>query len=285
MMPEALRWLFSEAPELEQRRAALGQFLQRAGIVAGDVVKGANKSAADAVSAPVDAFSWGMRKAGIPIGDSPVGSSAWMRETGLVQEPSSPAAGAAGEFLGALLPVLVTAKAPQVAAALNALDIGIAPSSGGHAALQQQLGVMFPDGKARFLADLKAGTGSGTYQLGDVTEGQARQLQKLGMPETRTRDVMMNDAVLRHVHAKRIADEGFSPDEVVRFAEQAMSKGSAVDLDAAKMAQNPALVKRGLRDAVSGRPYDARMPLGSTEEAYFPRTVYPGGLKKRPSKR
>ena len=281
MRESNLSWLFGEAPELAQKRAALGQFLERAGIVAGDVSRGVNKAAADAVSVPVDGMSWAMRKAGIPVGAAPVASSAWMRETGLVQEPVDPRAGMAGELIGALLPALAAAKAPVIAAGATAIDNPFISSTSGPMSPQLQRGVIDLKAAARLLDDLRAGKGSGAYRLGDVTEGQARQLQRLGIRQTASRDVMMTDDVLRHMHDKRVVQEGFSPEEVARFAEQALAKGAKAELDTAKVAQHPALVNRGLRDAAAGRPYNARMPMRSDGENYVPRTVYPGRLAQK----
>lgn len=83
-----------------------------------DVAQGASNAVSSNVSGPVDLISWGLRKAGLPIPDAPVGGSQWMRNAGLLQDPKSQAAGLAGETLGLLAGPLAAAKAPQIAAGL-----------------------------------------------------------------------------------------------------------------------------------------------------------------------
>lgn len=83
-----------------------------------DALQGASNAAASTVSGPVDAIAWGLRKAGVPVGDAPVGGSEWMGRAGLTRAPESAAAGAVGEIAGALLPTVVAAKAPQIAAGI-----------------------------------------------------------------------------------------------------------------------------------------------------------------------
>lgn len=83
-----------------------------------DVAQGASNAVSSNVSAPVDLLSWGLRKAGLPIPDAPVGGSQWMRNAGLLQDPKSHAAGLVGETLGLLAGPLAAAKAPQIAAGL-----------------------------------------------------------------------------------------------------------------------------------------------------------------------
>lgn len=106
------------------------------------------------------------------------------------------------------------------------------------------MAAMSPEGRARLLADLMAGKGSGSYRLGDVTEGQAKALQRLGLPKTETRDVMMTHGVFDHLQSGRIARDNYTPADVVKFAEQAMSNSSQADLNSAKAYQNLALVNR-----------------------------------------
>lgn len=147
-----------------------------------------------------------------------------------------------------------------------------------------QAGAISPEGKARLLADLQAGKGSGTYRLGDVTQGQAAGLDALFGRPAPSRDVFMTDASANHLLAGRIRQDGFSPEEVARFAEQAMASCARPDLNTAKGGQNPSLLNGGLRDQATGRPYDARMPLRQAEDGYEVRSVVPEGLRSRNNK-
>lgn len=160
-------------------------------------------------------------------------------------------------------------------AALSAVGlVPLVPSLGGMA--------IDPKAKARLIADLMAGKGSGTYRLGDVTPGQLKRLETLLGKKTAGPDVLMTDKTLDHVLEKRILGQNFTPQEVGDFAEQAMRPRSAIDLDPAKAWQNPALLNRDLFDPVSGRRFDARMPLGLLDSGGLGAlSVVPDRLPKR----
>ncbi len=83
-----------------------------------DILQGASNSAASTVSAPVDGLAWLLRKAGVNIGDRPIGGSDWMQNKGLTAEPKNKNLGLLGEAIGGATPTIVAAKAPQLANAL-----------------------------------------------------------------------------------------------------------------------------------------------------------------------
>lgn len=60
-----------------------------------------------------------------------------------------------------------------------------------------------------------------------------------------------------------------------------MAKRSRVDLDPGTARQQPSLLNEGLLDLLTGKRYDARMPLGSVGDAYDVRSVVPDGLPPR----
>ena len=220
----------------------------------------AGRAAASVLGAPVDIASMAMA----PFGYShpaPVLGSEWigkkMENAGVVSDQRRPIA------------ELVTG----LAAPATALPKGLAFAA-----------AISPEGKARLLADLTAGKGSGTYRLGDVTEGQAKALQRLGLPATDSRDVMMTDSLFGHLQDGRIAADRYSPSDVAKFAEQAMSKSSQVELNTAKAYQNPALVNRRLLDGETGKRHDAQMPMKVEDGAMTPATIYPRGLPPRSKK-
>lgn len=80
--------------------------------------QGASNAAASTVSGPVDLISWSLRQAGIPIPQNAVGGSNWFAKQGLTREPENKLAGLLGEGLGAAMPAVVAAKAPQIAGGL-----------------------------------------------------------------------------------------------------------------------------------------------------------------------
>lgn len=86
-----------------------------------DFFQGASNAAAGNVSGPVDAIAWALRKAGVPVGDAPMGSSQWMEQMGLTR-PANGYAGLLGEAAGLSMPIVAAAKAPQIARGLLSLD-------------------------------------------------------------------------------------------------------------------------------------------------------------------
>lgn len=151
-------------------------------------------------------------------------------------------------------------------------------------AAQQRGGPMYPEGKARLQADLESGQPSGRYPLGNVTEGQSKGLDKLFGRETGGSEVFMTDEAYRHLVERRLVEQGFTPAEVAKFAEQAMARRARPDLNPAKGAQHPSLLNQGARDTPTGRPYDARMPLKQVEDGYELRSVIPVGNSGRNNK-
>jgi hypothetical protein len=83
--------------------------------------QGASNSAASTVSAPVDGIAWLLRKAGLNVPE-PMGGSDWMERNGLTARPKNAIAGLLGETAGMLAPLVVAAKAPQIAGGLLSLD-------------------------------------------------------------------------------------------------------------------------------------------------------------------
>jgi hypothetical protein len=84
-----------------------------------DALQSASNTAADTVSAPVNALAWLLRKAGVPVPQNALGSSDWMAQQGLTREVPQGVPRMIGETAGLVLPMVATAKAPQIAAGLN----------------------------------------------------------------------------------------------------------------------------------------------------------------------
>lgn len=232
----------------------------------GDVARGladvANRTAAGVLGGPVDLTAAALRPLGYQH-PQPVGGSEWlgqkMEQTGAVTPERRPAA----ELLGSL--------AGPGAAAKAATGLGFAAA-------------MSAEGRARLLADLTAGKGSGTYRLGDVTQGQANALQRMGMPPAAGRDVMMTDAAHKHLADARMARDNFTPEEVVQFAKQAMEPRSMVVRDPAGAGHKAAIANEGLVDHVTKRRYTAQMPLKAGDGAMEVVSVIPRGLPARKTK-
>ena len=89
-------------------------------------LQGASNSVASNVSTPVDGLAWLLRKAGIPVGDAPIGGSDWMAKKGFTREPENRSMGLLGEALGGVAPMLMAAKAPQIARGLLQMEANAA---------------------------------------------------------------------------------------------------------------------------------------------------------------
>lgn len=244
-----------------------------------------NRGVAGILGGPVDLAALALK----PLGYSnpaPIGGSEWigglMEKAGMVTPQRRPVA----EFLASLATPAVGVGGAKMLGLLSEMSPGIAASPGRMGPLSKdfQIGAISPEGKARMLADLQAGKGSGTYRLGDVTEGQSKGLQRLGIPETAGRDVMMTDDAFKHLMDRRMALDQFSPEEIVRFAEQAMRPRAKAWIDPAGRAHKPSLQNGGLLDPVSGRRYDAQMPLAAKDAGLEVVTVIPRGLPGRKTK-
>lgn len=212
---------------------------------------------------------------------TPVGGSQWIGDRMEAAGMVSPQRNGAAEALATLATPAAGVRAARGIGALSELSPSLVPSSGGPRGMTSQLGAMSPEGRARLLADLQAGRSSGTYRLGDVTPGQAKALDRVGGLKASSNDVMMTDDTFRHLMQKRVNAEGYTPEEVTDFARRAMEKRAGADLDRSKSNQQPSLLNPGQFDPVTGRRYDARMPLASRGESFGARSVVPDGLPPR----
>lgn len=258
------------------------QFRQDVGQSLRDV---ANRGVAGVLGGPVDLAALALKPLGYQH-SAPVGGSEWigglMEQAGMVSPERRPLP----EALASMLAPSAFTGGAKLVGVLSDMSPAVVGSAGNVGLLSKgfQLGAISPEGKARLLADLQAGKGSGTYRLGDVTEGQLKGLQNLGLGPAQSRDVMMTDGVFGHLHDGRVLKDGFSPQDVTRFTEQAMSKSSQAELNTAKAHQNPALVNRKLTDTQSGKRYDAQIPLRVENGILTPATVFPRGLPSRNKK-
>jgi hypothetical protein len=106
-----------------------------------DGLQSASNAAASNVSGPVDALAWLLRKAGVPVPEDAVGSSAWMERKGLTKPVKQSASSLAGETAGLLAPIAAVAKAPQIAKGL--LQMG--ENAAAPATLNKQRGIFMGD--------------------------------------------------------------------------------------------------------------------------------------------
>lgn len=244
-----------------------------------DLLQAMSNAAASGVSMPVDVIAAGLERAGLKVGE-PVGGSRWMELQGLTREVS-PGMQAAGDVATGLLSLGATAAAPKVARGLLALEDNLAAPAGRRAA---ELGAIDLGAKKRLIEDLKGlADGIEPYRLGDVTEGQARHLAELAGRKPASRDVVMDDRALRHIIENRIEKDGFTPEEVAKFAEEALRPRAKAQMATNSRHSFPSMVNES-RDPVTGRLYDATMPLYPGEGAFVVKSVFPDGLRPRKTK-
>jgi len=268
---------FLETPE---GRSKAGQAVQ-------DVIL---RGIAGGLGAPVDFVQTDLLK---PFGyehPAPIGSSEWignlMEQAGMVSKQRYPVS----EFIVSMAFPSAALKGRKAVGLFSEglSTLGGSASGVGGNSLLNQIGAISPEGRARLLADLQARIGSGTYRVGNLTEGQGKGVDALFGRPSASRDVYMTDKATEHLLDGRVRQDGFSPEEVVKFVEQAMSGRARPDLNAAKARQHPSLVNSGLRDPITGRAYDTRMPLRQVETGYELRSVIPEGLlgkyKKTPKR-
>lgn len=95
-----------------------------------DTAQSASNAIAGNVAGPVDLIGMGLNKMGVPVGDSPVGGSNWMKQQGFMRDVEQGPARVIGETAGMLGPAMVTQFAPQIArGALGAMDNAMAPAT------------------------------------------------------------------------------------------------------------------------------------------------------------
>ena len=127
--------------------------------------QGASNAAASTVTGPVDMLAWLLRKGGVPVGDTPIGGEAWMRQKGLMATPENRLAGLLGEGAGLAAPIVAAAKAPEIAGGLLQMGRNLATPQ----TLNKQTGAIVYHGsphKFDKFDSSKIGTGEGAQAYG-----------------------------------------------------------------------------------------------------------------------
>lgn len=130
-----------------------------------DFLQSASNAVAGNVTGPVDLITLALRKAGVPVPEDAVGTSAWAKGKGLVRDVEPGAARVAGETAGILGPMLAVHYAPQIARSLlKAAENAAAPRT-----LNPQTGAIVWHGsphKFDKFDSSKIGTGEGAQSYG-----------------------------------------------------------------------------------------------------------------------
>lgn len=130
-----------------------------------DFLQSASNAVAGNVTGPADLITLALRKAGVPVPEDAVGTSAWAKGKGLVRDVEPGAARVAGETAGILGPMLAVHYAPQIARSLlKAAENAAAPRT-----LNPQTGAIVWHGsphKFDKFDSSKIGTGEGAQSYG-----------------------------------------------------------------------------------------------------------------------
>lgn len=242
-----------------------------------------NRGVAGLLGGPVDLAALALSPLGYDH-PAPLLGSEWigqqMEKAGMVTPQRRPVA----EFLATLATPGVAVAGARGLGALAKAAPEVAATRNAPQSLLSQIGAISPEGRARLMTDLQAGQGSGTYRLGDVTQGQARGLDDLFGRTAPSRDVWMTDDAFEHIAKRRMGDRQYTPEDVTRFVESAMERRARPELDIAKSHQNPALRNSNVLDPVTGRRHEVHMPLRQGEEGYEVRSIFAPGLPPRNEK-
>jgi hypothetical protein len=107
-----------------------------------DFLQSASNAVAQNVSGPIDLITLGLNKAGLNVGDAPVGSTEWLRRNGLYRDVEQSGSSLAGETFGLLAPTSIALKAPKIASGI----LQAAENAAKPATLSKQAGVLAPKG-------------------------------------------------------------------------------------------------------------------------------------------
>lgn len=190
-----------------------------------DFLQGASNSAAANVSAPIDGLNWLLRKMGAPVSEKPFLGSDWMVDKGLTAAPQNRNMGLLGEAVGGVLPMVVAAKAPQIAQGLLQAERNLAAPR----TLNPQAGAILWHGsphKFDAFDASKIGTGEGAQAYGhglylaespDVAKSYAENLSA-NVPNllTPTKDEYKTIVNLKRMQRR---GESLSPEQLKTFTD------------------------------------------------------------------
>jgi hypothetical protein len=138
-----------------------------------------------------------------------------------------------------------------------------------------------PVGKQSLIDALRNGGKTAGFELGDITAGQARRGgESAGQVAGTVVDATPKQ--VNHVYVKHVVGDGYTPEEIGKFAEEAMRPNAMVGQNANAGRFN--LINRDRTDPVSGRLYDATMPLEINNDRLKMISIVPDGLRPRGKK-
>ena len=203
-----------------------------------DGLQGASNAAASNVSAPVDGLAWLLRKAGVPVGDAPIGGSDWMAQKGLTRQPTNQIAGLLGESLGGVAPIMAAAKAPQIARGL--LQAG--ENMAARPTLNPQAGAIVWHGsphKFDAFDSSKIGTGEGAQAYGHGI--YTPEAQSTGQYYKDTLRGLRTDT--KEVVSDLMPERHFTTKERAEIFKAAMEEGKPVEVAARQLGYRQASIR------------------------------------------
>ena len=139
-----------------------------------------------------------------------------------------------------------------------------------------------PKGQKRLVDGLLGNGGKERYRLGDITRKQADEAYVFGgKPVGESRNVFVTpDIGQEHARVARMVEEGFVAPELGVYAKQGMRPDSKI-LPPANKSDYPILRSESMLDPVTGKRYNAEMPIKPVEDGFEMISIIPRGLKPR----
>jgi len=227
--------------------------------------QGASNAAASTVTGPVDMLAWLLRKGGVPVGDTPIGGEAWMRQKGLMATPENRLAGLLGEGAGLAAPIVAAAKAPEIAGGLLKMGRNLATPQ----TMNKQTGAIVYHGsphKFDKFDSSKIGTGEGAQAYGHglylaESPDVAGQYQKtLAADGFLVGDKVFDPSSLQHMNIRSVARKGDIDAAIAKASEISNSASPVANLAAQDLARLQEIKAAGGMAKNPGSLYKVDLP-------------------------
>lgn len=245
----------------------------------------ANRGAvASNLGAPVDLVTTLLRPLGYKV-EKPIGGGEWfgdkMQQYGFVGDTRNPVAEALASIA---IPVGASKVAPKVFAAEQAA-IQNAGSSGGISSLPmaEQRGMVADPRKKEPFKGLLGGNPE-TVSVGTVNDWQKGLIVDTGGYQVPiNNEVHATTDTAEHVIKRK--RENFNGDDLWNVVDRSLRNDAKVNApDPENLRMYPSLVKKGVTDPVTGKTYDATLPVAVEDGKIVIKTIIPDGLPARKKK-
>jgi hypothetical protein len=227
--------------------------------------QGASNAAASTVTGPVDMLAWLLRKGGVPVGDTPIGGEAWMRQKGLMATPENRLAGLLGEGAGLAAPIVAAAKAPEIAGGLLQMGRNLAAPQ----TMNKQTGAIVYHGsphKFDKFDSSKIGTGEGAQAYGhglylaELPDVAGQYQKTLAADGFLVGDKVFDPSSLQHMNIRSVARKGDIDAAIAKASEISNSASPVANLAAQDLARLQEIKAAGGMAKNPGALYKVDLP-------------------------